>query len=296
MRFNRKTFFLIYRNGFGDLDQEQVDGLEFLLGKLESDAFSLKQAAYVLATIDHETAHTFQPIMERRERASSPRRKNQDRYWLTGFQGRGYVQITWDYNYEKFGIDDTPEKALEPETAYMIVSKGMRQGMFTGKKLSDYINGKADYRNARKIVNGLDKADQIAANARKFEAILESAIEDETVAPVEEIKETAQPPAKAGESVPNAAATPGEAVIGGRPQDPPKQVTTGGGVSRIVTGLGGIGGICAAVGGFIKGNSGIIIVSILCVTALILVFMFRQIIMDYVRMKLGASPDKYNVR
>lgn len=182
MKFDRKTFFDGYRSAFGDLNQSQVVGLEFLLGKLEADTFSLKQSAYVLSTIDHETAHTFQPIMERRERASSPRRKNQDRYWLTNYQGRGFIQITWDYNYEKFGIADEPDKALEPETAYKIVSKGMRNGMFTGKKLSDYItNGKADYKNSRKVVNGLDKADQIAANARKFEAILESAAEDEPV-------------------------------------------------------------------------------------------------------------------
>lgn len=152
------------------------------MGKLESDIFSLKQAAYVLATIDHETAHTFQPIMERRERASSPRRKNQDRYWLTNYQGRGFVQITWDYNYEKFGIADTPDKALEPETAYEIVSRGMRDGMFTGKRLDTYINEKTvDRRNARKVINGLDKADQIAANARKFEAVLENAAEDDPV-------------------------------------------------------------------------------------------------------------------
>lgn len=183
LTINRDKFFSGYRSAFGDLGQLQVDGLEFLLGKLEQDTFSLKQIAYILATIHHETGvnrtvggkkvlQRFQPIKEVRERSDSPRRKNQDRYWLTGYYGRGYLQITWEANYKKFGIADSPDKALEPETAYRILAKGMREGSFTGKKLSDYINGKADYFNARKIINGLDKAGEIAAIARQYEQIL----------------------------------------------------------------------------------------------------------------------------
>ena len=179
MKINREQFFEGYRAAFGSLNQSQVDGLDFLLGKLEHDTFSLKQTAYILATIHHETGvrrngelQTFQPIKELRERSDSPRRANQDRYWLTGFYGRGLVQITWEKNYRKFGIANDPDKALEPETAYEIASRGMREGLFTGKKLSDFINGKADYRNARKVINGLDRADEIAAKARKWEAIL----------------------------------------------------------------------------------------------------------------------------
>ena len=42
----------------------------------------------------------------------------------------------------------------------------MVEGWFTGKKLSDYFNEKTDYINARKIVNGLDKADIIAGYAK----------------------------------------------------------------------------------------------------------------------------------
>lgn len=177
--YNREKFFALHRAAFGSLNQGQVDGLNFLLDKLEQDTFSLKQTAYILATIHHETGvkrngelQTFQPIKELRERSDSPRRKNQDRYWLTGYYGRGYVQITWKDNYKKFGIADTPDRALDPETAYEITSRGMREGMFTGKKLADFINGQADYRNARKIINGLDKAAEIAAKARTYEAIL----------------------------------------------------------------------------------------------------------------------------
>lgn len=177
MRFDRDTYFRGHREIFGKLRQEQVNGLSFLLDSIELDEWeNVQQVSYVLATVDHETNHSFQPVKEIRERKDSPRRANQDRYWLDGYYGRGYVQITWKKNYEKFGIENDPDAALEPEMAYRILSKGMRDGLFTGKKIGDYINEqRADYVNARRVVNGLDRAQQIAANARKFEAILTTA-------------------------------------------------------------------------------------------------------------------------
>jgi putative chitinase len=68
-----------------------------------------------------------------------------------------------------------PQNAGDPEIAYCIMSYGMRTGMFTGKKLSDYINGRqADYVNARRIINGTDKAQLIAGYAESFETILKA--------------------------------------------------------------------------------------------------------------------------
>ena len=61
---------------------------------------------------------------------------------------------------------------MEPDTAYRIMSLGMYQGFFTGRKLSDYINDtKKDYVNARRIINGTDRA-QIADYATSFEQVL----------------------------------------------------------------------------------------------------------------------------
>jgi hypothetical protein len=37
-------------------------------------------------------------------------------------------------------------------------------------------------------------------------------------------------------------------------------------------------------------------VAIICITVLILAFVFRQVLLDWARLQLGASPDKYNVR
>ena len=97
------------------------------------------------------------------------------------FKGRGYVQITGRANYRKFstklGVDliGNPDLALDPPISYKIASLGMREGSFTGKDLNDYIHGAhCDYRNARRIINGLDKADKIKGYAEKFEAILKA--------------------------------------------------------------------------------------------------------------------------
>jgi len=178
------------------LTADRRRALEFLLDALGKDAgfTMIRELAYVLATIRWETAHTFAPIKESRfSRAKNPREwENQDRYWRTGFYGRGYVQITWEDNYRRAGqrlegaqfkvgratlnvdkdtfIND-PDLVLQPPIAYAIASRGMREGWFTSKKLGDYIKeGVApDYGNASRIINGPDHAPDIAAIADNFD-------------------------------------------------------------------------------------------------------------------------------
>ncbi len=177
--YNREYFFHNYRNYFGRLNQPQVDGLEFLLSKFDNENFSAEQVAYMLSTVKHETAHTFQPIEERGG-------YNYFKYLIgklgirnlieaNKFKGRGYVQITGRTNYEKFSLilqDDfitNPTFVLLPEIAYKIMIYGFVNGSFTGKKLTDYIDGdKLDYFHARKIINGLDKAVLISGYADKI--------------------------------------------------------------------------------------------------------------------------------
>jgi len=48
----------------------------------------------------------------------------------------------------------------------------MKDGIFTGKKLSDYISSAGVDYEARRIINGSDKQQLIAGYARKFESIL----------------------------------------------------------------------------------------------------------------------------
>jgi hypothetical protein len=75
-------------------------------------------------------------------------------------------------------LEANPERAKDTLTAYRIMSLGMRDGLFTGRSLRHYINGaKCDYVNARRIINGTDKAQAIAGYAAKFERILRASAE-----------------------------------------------------------------------------------------------------------------------
>ena len=197
MRFNRATFFKGYRSKYGPLAQLQVDGLNFLLDKIEADQEwdSIPEIAYFLATVKHETGitrhgelQTYQPIKELRAQSGTELYKSQSRYWKTGHYGRGFIQLTWLDNYAKFGIEDSPDAALDPDMAYQIAADGMRKGMFTKFKLSDFVNGKKDYVGARLVVNGHDKALLIAGYADSFEGILKEA-EESDVPVVEPVKE-----------------------------------------------------------------------------------------------------------
>ena len=193
---HRKTFFGAYRAARGPLRQSQVTGLEDLLGRLEEDAdvTDIRHAAYMLATVKHECADTWAPIIERGTPAYFDKYEPGTRLGLQlgnrekgdgiRFKGRGYVQITGRANYAKLGdllgIGDalvkSPLLALDPGVAYRIMSVGMRRGAFTGRKLSHYINAQGcDYINARRIINGTDCAEKVAGYAAVFEAILRDA-------------------------------------------------------------------------------------------------------------------------
>lgn len=191
MNFNRKEFFARFRESFGALSQPQVNGLEALLSAMEADDTieDVRHFAYMLATTKHECADRWHPITEFASgKAYEGRRDlgNTQKGDGVKFKGRGYVQITGRTNYEYFsrrlGVDlvGNPDNALSAETAYEVMSIGMREGRFTRKKLSDYINDRhCDYVNARRIINGTDRARLIAGYAEAFERILEAALVDE---------------------------------------------------------------------------------------------------------------------
>lgn len=166
--------FAVLRDAFGKLNQSQVDGINFIVSAINADkSISYPQAAYMLATVWHETAKTMEPVIEF---GSSKYLKSQ-KYWP--YIGYGYVQLTWLANYKRMGdflninLVADPKLALQPEIAAKIMIAGMKNGMFTGKKLSDYIyQSKKDYEGARRIINGTDKAKLIAGYADTFEYAL----------------------------------------------------------------------------------------------------------------------------
>ena len=183
---NLSSFFNEVRSSLfaGKLAASQVEGMEFLLAQWNEIGFTNRQwLAYALATAYHETAHTMQPI---REYGRGKGRKYGKPDPVTGqtYYGRGYVQLTWKFNYETaskaLGIDfvKCPDLVMEPDNAAFVLFMGMKDGWFTGKGFGDYINDRqSDYWNARRIINGTDRAGDIAGYALKFETALDAACE-----------------------------------------------------------------------------------------------------------------------
>ena len=142
MGINRKFFFEQLKNQLfgGKFSKGQVDGLNSLLDVWERDYAKNddRWLAYSLGTAYHEVAFTMQPIHER--------------------GGPKY-----------FFYIGNPDLALDPAIASKILFTGLETGLFTGKKLPQHFNKTTeDWINARRIVNKLDKAPQIAAYAKRF--------------------------------------------------------------------------------------------------------------------------------
>lgn len=194
---NRRSFFDAVRAKLfgGTLTQGQVDGCNAILDAWEArpEFTDPRMLAYMLATAKHETASTMQPIGEYGgpayfQRMYDPLGDNPALASMLGntqagdgvrFHGRGYVQLTGRANYVRMsaltGADlvGSPELALDPKLAALIMFEGMKGGMFTGRGLSRYFSDTVDDPvNARKIINGLDRADDIAALHRGFLAAL----------------------------------------------------------------------------------------------------------------------------
>lgn len=188
-KVNRKTFYAeikrLFNGGYeGRVGKGRISGLDTIIdewerrGDIEYDEF-----AYILATTLHETAYTVQPVREGGGETYLRKKK----YYP--YVGMGYVQLTWKYNYElaskKLGVDfvSNPELLLKPEHAVKILFEGMLEGWFTGKKLSDYMDGKQEtdaedlkeFSGARRIINGTDKAAAIAKVALVIDRALKKA-------------------------------------------------------------------------------------------------------------------------
>lgn len=85
-------------------------------------------------------------------------------------------------------------------------------------------------------------------------------------------------------------------VEGGRKDDAPKQASQGGTKSVIATAIGVLGGAGTAIGGWLQNSAALKIVGLLCITIVLLALVFRQLIMDYVRMTYMSDPTRINVK
>ena len=194
MPYARKFYFDTVRKDLfrGNLTQSQVDGQNYLLETWEqhfeqnNPNDGTMWLAYALATFFHETAETMQPIEEYGKGAGKSYGKPAGPHGQC-YYGRGHVQLTWEENYkngqkflkERYGVDANihPEahKMLHPQTSALVSYDGMIHGWFTGVGLPKYLSkskGIEDPVNARRIVNGTDKADLIAGYYWKFKKAL----------------------------------------------------------------------------------------------------------------------------
>jgi putative chitinase len=207
MAINRKFFFdrvraHLYKHG---LDQDAVNGHLAILERWEGEMPNSddRWLAYMLATAYHETGRHMQPVEENlnysakrllevfpkrfksaaeaASYAGDPERianrvyadrlgnGNEESGDGWRYRGRGLVQITGRANYEKFGIDDRPDSALEPAGALTMLFEGMIKGRYTKYGLRHFFNGaKEEWVEARQMINGFDRADDIGGYARHY--------------------------------------------------------------------------------------------------------------------------------
>ena len=172
---DRTAFFAAIRAPLfgGRLTPGQVDGLTRIMDDIDARPVTdLRWRAYMLATTFHETAATMQPIEEIGRGAGHP-------YANGGWWGRGLVQLTWPQNYavwgKRLGVDlvGHPELAMTWPVALPVLVNGMALGLFTGVGLPRYFSAAADDpAGARRVINGVDRAEMIAGYHRAFLAAL----------------------------------------------------------------------------------------------------------------------------
>lgn len=164
---NTTELFNSLRKLNGSLSQIQVDSVNAILEacalyKVTSDM----HISYILATAYHESR--FKPVREIGLGHGRPYGVA-DQITHQTYYGRGFVQLTWKSNYQTFAkllnlsLVENPDLAMQIDCAAEIIVVGMKNGIFTGKKLSNYFTGVTnDPVNARRIVNGSDKAELIS--------------------------------------------------------------------------------------------------------------------------------------
>lgn len=199
---DRRKFFDGARPIFGALNDNQVVGMTAILNEWDRRKLQdLRWLADMLGTAKIETANTMQPIHEYGGPAYFTRM-----YDVTGsrsllarqmgnvrpgdgikYCGRGYVQLTWEKNYAHMtdllraagiivDLTVTPDLAMRDDIAAFVMFEGMIQGSFTKLRLDQFFNEKTtDWVNARRIINGLDRAQEIAAISKKFYSALQAA-------------------------------------------------------------------------------------------------------------------------
>ncbi|KZK84484.1 hypothetical protein PsAD13_01948 [Pseudovibrio sp. Ad13] len=181
----------------GSIPQEAIETIQFIL-KYAADArvSSLSEVAVLLATSVIEVGHKMQPVREGFAKTDAVARAHVARLFQSGrisrdyaiehtetglsYYGRGIAQITHYENYVKLGealnirLELDPDRLLELHYSVLALVIGMRDGLYTGHKLSDYhrANGGYSWQQSRRIINGDDRAQEHAELSKAFYSAL----------------------------------------------------------------------------------------------------------------------------
>lgn len=165
-----------------NLQQSARQNFPFIVQEAQRQGVQNKaQLAYILATATHESGAGKYMEEFASGRAYEGRRSLGNTQPGDGvrYKGRGYVQLTGRRNYtdwsRRLGMDlvGNPRLVENPQIAAKILVGGMMGGTFTGRGLGSYINGQqTDFHNARRTVNGTDRAGYIANIAQRLMSAL----------------------------------------------------------------------------------------------------------------------------
>ena len=179
--FDKSGFYTAVRHSLlgPTIEPNELAGCEAILDAM--DGTLLSHCAYALATAFHETARTMQPVREAYWLSEGWRKANLRYYpWY----GRGFVQLTWQKNYERadneLALGGTllanADRAMEIDIAAKVMRRGMEEGWFTahtlGKHLPARLGTVEQFEDSRRIINGTDKAHSIAVYALSFQDAL----------------------------------------------------------------------------------------------------------------------------
>lgn len=218
---DRAAFFTAIRPLFGTLSSDQVRGMEGIFDAFDAVGDKDQDTlAYALATAFHETGRRMVPVREgfattdagaRRAVANLAAKRGPNsavaKYSKPAgpyghvYYGRGHVQLTWLDNYKKSSADAgvdlvaNPDAMLDPVISARVLIAGLLDGRWNGAaKDLDFYEGAddalsdAEATEARRTVNGKDKAAEIAKYFRQFYDALTQAgfgvIQPQVVVPV----------------------------------------------------------------------------------------------------------------
>jgi putative chitinase len=192
-----------------------------------------------------------------------------------------------------------PDLALIPWVSYENAVNSMFAGSYTGKKITDYISpGHTDYVNARRVINGTDRAMDIANIARDFENALWKAQEQTA----EDASFLGAPSLAVGAvgvgaaSMMSTAGDPSMAVQGfvSTPDTPPIQTETW--MDKIKSAVGYIGASGGALLAWVQANPKIMYAVAGVIVLCVVLYFVRQIILDKEKMRINADPRMHNVK